>query len=221
MDDGACAALFQEGCILLDAVIGFELEAPPSCPRRRANAVLGEHWRDLVGLGCVVERCNAEAELHRNVDHDRHLVGAIAVVLNEDFAIQHTGQRLHAQVAIGRRALAFGGGLQLPGVLRGLDPGCAVAGHVAHARGWLGALVAIDPFRVLAAGHLEPVGCPRELHGLHGRGRHVLERDRPPAKQVRGTGQDHQRGHAAAARCIEPLVLWPDRMFGPDFSRVG
>src|SRR5690606_7035853 len=95
-----------------------------------------------------------------------------------------------------------------------LDEGGAVAGDVAHA-GRGAALLAIYALGVLAAGHLHAPGRARELHGLVGRGRHVLQRDAAPADQVGRAGQDLQRGDTTGQRCAEARVLRPDRMLGP------
>ena len=118
-----------------DAVVGLELEAPPVGPHARADVVGDEQVADLVGLDRVVERRDLEAELLRDVDHRRHLVGAVAVVLDPDLAVEHAHQRLELQVAIGRLAGSAPSLFHLRQLLAVLDrrlPGLAVAGDVAH-----------------------------------------------------------------------------------------
>src|SRR3546814_15041992 len=66
-----------------DLVEGFHLEAPPVGPERAAHAFLGQAAGDLVGLDTVVERGDLEAELVGQVEHRGHLVGAIAVDVDE------------------------------------------------------------------------------------------------------------------------------------------
>ncbi len=75
-------ALSTSGDVLLDAVIGFHLEAPPVRPHRRTDAIGGQQVGDLVGLDRVVERADLVAELLRHIEHDGHLVGAVAVIVD-------------------------------------------------------------------------------------------------------------------------------------------
>ena len=49
-----------------------------------------EQIADLVGLDGVMERGDLEAELLAELNHRRHLVGAIAVVVDEDLAVEHS-----------------------------------------------------------------------------------------------------------------------------------
>src|SRR5690606_22096803 len=147
-------------------------------------------------------------ELVGEVEHRRHLVGAVAVDVHQDVAVDDAGQGVELEVALAavavvavvlglRRtppaALLRLGLLALAAVLLQvfgrLDEGGAVAGDVAHA-GRGAALLAIYALGVLAAGHLHAPGRARELHGLVGRGRHVLQRDAAPADQVGRAGQD-------------------------------
>src|SRR3546814_5118337 len=60
----------------------------------------GEQVGDLVCLHAVVEGGDLEAELLRQVDHRRHLVGAVAVDVHEDVAVEHAGQRFQLEVAL-------------------------------------------------------------------------------------------------------------------------
>ena len=71
---------------------------PPQSDQIDAEiAFAREQVGDLVRLDAVVERADLVAELLRDVDHLRHLVGAIAVVVHEDVAAQHLGERLAAR----------------------------------------------------------------------------------------------------------------------------
>jgi len=82
-------------------------------------------------------------------------------------------------------------------------------------------MVAVDPFGVLAAGHLEAVGSAGELHRVDAQRGYVLDRDAAPAEQVRRAGQDLHGGHAASQGQRELGVLGPDRVLGPDLGGVG
>ena len=96
--------LVDERDVLRDAVVGLELEPPPVGPHARADVVGDEQIADLVGLDRVMERGDLVAELLRDVDHRRHLVGAIAVVVDQDLAVEDAGQRFELEVAIGTLA---------------------------------------------------------------------------------------------------------------------
>ena len=103
MHDGAAArGVIHHRDVFLDAVVGFHLEAPPVGPQRAADAFLGEPVRDLVGLDAVVESRDLVAELLRDIEHRRHLVGAVAVVVHEDVAAHHLGERLELEVLLRR-----------------------------------------------------------------------------------------------------------------------
>jgi hypothetical protein len=93
----------------------FHLEAPPVGPQRAAHAFRGEPVGDLVGLHAVVERADPEAEFLRQVEHDRHLVGAVAVDVHADVAVDRAGQRVQLEVAL---AAAVGAVLGLPAPTR-------------------------------------------------------------------------------------------------------
>ena len=134
----------EDGGVGLDAVQRFHLEAAPVGPDRAGDLLAREQVGDLVGLDTVVERADLVAELLRDVDHLRHLVGAVAVVVHEDVAAQHLGQRLHREIALRRIALLVRVPLvPLAAVLFGLDPGardsrprcpCASTDHAARTR---------------------------------------------------------------------------------------
>src|SRR5690606_28352036 len=204
--------------VLLDAVVGLHLEAPPVGPQRAAGAGRGQAVGDLVGLDAVVERGDVEAELLGQVEHGRHLVGAVAVDVHEDLALERRRQRLQLEVALAALVVVGIGAVRLVAlvaVLGGVDEGRAIAGDVAHA-GRGAALAAVHALRVLAAGHLHAPGRARELHALVGGGGDVLEGDAAAADQVGRAGQDLQRGDAAGARGVEAGVRRPHRMLGPD-----
>ncbi len=111
------------------------LEAAPVGPHRRAGAVLAQQVGDLVRFDSVVECADLEAEFLRDVEHLRHLVGAIAVHLRKNVAAQYFGQRLEREVARRRRPLVIRiPFVPLATVFRGLDVRGAVAGDVAHTR---------------------------------------------------------------------------------------
>ena len=163
----------------------------------------------------MVERGDLVAELLGHIEHQRHLVGAIAVVVDEDIAVEHARQRLHPQIA----------GLELVGVafaavFGGLDPGRAIDREVAHPGGGQAPFAAIDALGVLAAGHLEAIRRAGELHPLDRPAGDVLERDRAPAHQVGRSGQDLERGDPAVGhRAGKAGVLRPHRMLGPHVRR--
>jgi len=100
--DRAGAARMHEGDVLADAVIGFQLEAPPVRPHRRADVLAGENVGDLVGLYRVMERRDLEAELARDIDGQRHFVGAVAVPLQQDLAVEHAREGFEFEVAVRR-----------------------------------------------------------------------------------------------------------------------
>ena len=222
VDDGARSLLgVDQGGVLFDGVQCLHLEAPPAGPHGRADAVGGQLRRQLVGLGRVVEGRDAVAELLGHIHHQRHLVGAVAVVLDQDRPVQNAHQGFVLQVAGRGGAFAVLAPLVPFGlvVARG-DEGGAIAGHIAHARRRALVAAAIDARRVLAAGHLDRIGGGRELQALHGDRGHVADRHAASAEQIGRAGQDVKRGHAAGAGGVETGVLGPQRMFGPDLGGV-
>ena len=161
-----------------------------------------------------MKRANLVAELVGDVDHLRHLVGTIAVVVNEDVAAQHLSERLVAEVA--RRWIAFVVGVPFvpfAAILLGRDPRGAVARHVSHSRGR--APIRVDAFRVLATGHLESVLGAREFHPLHRAGGNDFEHDAAAADQVRRSRKHLECRHAAGKIARKLRILRPDRMLGP------
>ena len=202
--------------ILLHRVIAFHLEAIPVGPHRRANAVGGEQIGDLIGFDRVVEGGDLVAEFLGHIDHLRHFIGPVAMVVDQDLAVEDTHKRIHRQVAFGHVAAGAVIFVPLALILRGLDPHFAGVSDIAHARLRHIALRAIDPFGIFAAGHLEPVRRAREFHPLGRPRRDVLEHDRAPAEQVGRSGQDLKRGDPAIdQRARKAGVLRPHAMFGP------
>ncbi|MND07588.1 hypothetical protein D3C83_296630 [compost metagenome] len=51
----------------------------------------------------MVETSDAVAEFMRKVDHVGHFISAIAMVVHQDFAPQHTSECVEFQVTCGRR----------------------------------------------------------------------------------------------------------------------
>ena len=197
MDHRAGARIVDQRDVLLDRVIAFHLEAVPVGPHHRANVVVAQQIGDLVGFDGVVERGDVIAELLRHIDHLRHLVGAVAMVLDEDLALEHALQRVHREVALRHVAAVAVIFVPLALVGLGLDPRRAGQRDIAHPRLRHVALRAIDPLGILAARHLEAVRRAGELHSLRRSRGHVLQHDRAAAEQIGRAGQDLQRRHAA------------------------
>src|SRR5690606_11325921 len=210
------------GGVGLDGVERLHLEAPPAGPRVGADAFAGRQGRGRVGLDGVVEGGDAVAEFLRQIDHHGHLVGPVAVVLDQDRAVQNAGQGLVLEIAGRGRALAGLAPLVPLGlVVAGGDQGGAIAGHIAHARSGGGVARAVDAAGVLAAGHLQAVGGARHLHALHGHRGDVADGDAAAAEQVGRAGQDLEGGDAAGAGGVEAGVLGPEAVLGPDLGGVG
>src|SRR5690606_23567648 len=95
-----------------------------------------------------------------------HFVGAVAVPLQDDVAVDDAGEGLHLEIAIRRFAVAFFGIAETARVARGVGPGLAIAGDVAHAGGGRSVPTAIDARGVLTAGHFQALRRARELHFL-------------------------------------------------------
>ena len=113
MHHGASARGVDHGDVLANAIEAFHLEAPPVGPHGGASAIGSQHVGNLVGLHRVVEGADTEAELLGKVQHLHHFVGAVAVVLHDDLAVQHTSQRFVLQVARGRLRVRLGGAVAL------------------------------------------------------------------------------------------------------------
>ena len=104
-DRAAVLRAIDQREVFLDAVEGFHLEAPPVGPQRAAHAFGGKPVGDLVGLDAVVERGDLEAELLGQVEHRRHLVGAVAVDVHLDVAVERAGERVELEVALAAAVL--------------------------------------------------------------------------------------------------------------------
>src|SRR3546814_15708491 len=84
----------------------------------------------------MVEGARLVAELVADIEHHRHFVGAVAMVLNEDVALQHACERFEPEVALGRLA-AFAArapffiDIDTAAILGGIDPGPGEASDVA------------------------------------------------------------------------------------------
>jgi hypothetical protein len=235
MHDGAAVlrAVHQRD-VVLDTVEGLHLEAPPVGPQRAADIILRKPVGEFVRLHTVMERADLEAELLRQIHHHCHLVGAVAVDVHKDVAVDRAGQRVHFQIALAAAVVGAVGGLRtaLPPaflgsgffrfvfleVFAGVDERRAITGDVGHARR-RAATFAVDALRVFTAGHLQTPGRTRKFHRLIGRGRHVLQCHAATADQIRRTRQDLHRGHAAGQRRRETRILRPHRMLGPHVGR--
>jgi hypothetical protein len=100
--DGAAAlGAIHQGDVFHDSVVGLHLEAPPVGPERAAHA-FREPVRDLVGLDAVVEGADAVAELVGHIENGHHLVGAVAVHVHDDLALERAGEGLEFEVALRR-----------------------------------------------------------------------------------------------------------------------
>src|SRR5881398_3906059 len=173
----------------------------------------------LRGNMYVQNHCYRADEMAQMIDHLRHLVGAVAVVLHVHVAAQHFSQRFRPEVSLGRIALV----VLVPGVppapigLR-QDERRAVARHVAHAGG-RPAAPTVHAFGVLAAGHLQSVVRARKLHFLHGARRDELQDRTAPADQVRRARQRLDRGDPAGDGQRDLRVLRPERVLRPHGRR--
>ena len=189
MDDGTRAGLVDHRDVLTDAIIGFHLEAPPIGPHGRTRTIFGQLVGNLVALNGVVKGGDLVAKLLRHIHDLRHLIGAVAMHVHEDVAIQHTRERV--QFEITRRWFTAFVLVLLPFALVfcSLDPSLPVPCHIAHPRirgatRKTPAAIAIHALGILAAGHLQRIGRVRKFHALNGPARHVLEDHAAPAEQV-------------------------------------
>jgi hypothetical protein len=105
VDRGEHAGLGEDRSRIRDRVIAFELEAPAIGEDAGGYAGLGKLGRDLVGFESVLHRADLEAEFLAQPDHHEDLVGTVAVAVDPDLPAQDVGERLQAQVALGRLAL--------------------------------------------------------------------------------------------------------------------
>ena len=194
------------------------LNPPQSAHTRGGDGIARQQVGDLVRLHAVMERADPVAELARDVDHLRHLVGAIAVIVDEDVAAQHLGERLEPEIARRRLALVVGVPLvPLAAVLLGLDPRGAIAGDVAHAR--RRAARRVDALRILAARHLQSVLRAGKLHPLHGARRNDLQHHAASADEIGRSGEHLDRRDAAGEAARELWILRPHRVLDPHVRR--
>src|SRR3546814_6129849 len=84
----------------------------------------------------MVKGADAKAEFVRDVDHVRHLVGAIAMILDQNLASQHPSERFELQVALRRiaRAVALLPSVPFARIIGRVDPRLAIARDIDHAR---------------------------------------------------------------------------------------
>src|SRR3546814_18837396 len=101
---------------------------------------------------CSSDLGDLEAELLRQVDHRRHLVGAVAEDVHEDVAVEHAGQRFPLEVALVVLVVVATALRALVAVRGRVDERCAVAGDVAHARRGAALLAVPGLGRTRAAG---------------------------------------------------------------------
>src|SRR3546814_5179544 len=84
MNDRTAPGRLDQRRIFLDRVEHFHLVAPPTSPGGDANVVLHEQRCNFIGFVGVVKGADLESELARDVDHVRHLVGAITMIRSEE-----------------------------------------------------------------------------------------------------------------------------------------
>ena len=83
----------------------------------------------------MMKRADRIAKLFRDVDHLRHFVGAIAMVVDQNVSAQNFSESFQPKVA--RRRIAFVRRIPRvppPAIAFRLNPGGAITGDVAHAR---------------------------------------------------------------------------------------
>ncbi len=159
----------------------------------------------------MVESGDLVTELPCHIHDQRHLVGTVAMIVDEDVASQHADQRFVGEVA---RDLLVRIDFRL--VFPRLRPGRAVDREIAHAGRWHPPLAAIDTLGILAARHLHAIGRTGEFHPLDGARGNIFEHHRTATHQVGRTGQDLQaRDTAIGERTAEARVLRPDAVFCP------
>ena len=173
-------------------------------PEDHGDVALGEHVRDLVALGAVVDD-EPVAELVGEADGGRDVVVAVGVLVPDQLAVEHPHQGLLGEVARERLALALGV-VALGAVVLRLDEGLADDHGDAEPRARGLVLAAVDPLGVLAERRLHAHGGADDL--LVDRApAPALQRDRLAADRVAGARLDDDRGHAACERVAEALVV--------------
>src|SRR5690606_16441086 len=98
------------------------------------NARLREKGRDLEGFIRVVKGSDLEPELARDIEHDRHFIGAVAMVLDENFAAEHPGKGFKLEITLRRIAGFSARRPPVPpaNIIGCVDPGPAVTCYIAH-----------------------------------------------------------------------------------------
>ena len=85
--------------VVRNRVPRFDLVRPHVGERRRHRAVLRDLVGDLVALEHVLEGVDLEPELVGDADQHEDLVGAIAVRVHLEIAVQNVDERFEPQVA--------------------------------------------------------------------------------------------------------------------------
>jgi len=88
----------DQGEVLLDAVVRFQLEPPPIGPDEGAGTVIPEVIPDLVAFHGMFEGGDVKAELVGDVHGRDHLVGPVDVPVDEEIPTQDGGQRLELKI---------------------------------------------------------------------------------------------------------------------------
>src|SRR5258708_2938506 len=112
----------------------------------------------MKGAHCVTK-------LFGDVEHLRHLVSAITMVVDQDIAAQNFSQCFEAQVARRRITLMRGiPGVPLSPVAFSLNPSRSVSGYIAHASRWPARL--IHALWIFTASHFQTVLRAGKFHAL-------------------------------------------------------
>ena len=188
-----------------------------------------------------MEGADLEPELVGHLEGGEHVVGLVAVPLDQDVAAQDERERLQPQVPIrrlvvalvllllallsldGRRALLARPLFPVARVLLRLGEGLAHGAHVAHPRGGGALLPPVDALRVLAARHLEDRRRAGEPHRARPPLRGEVQHDAAAPDEVPAPGEDSDGRDSAGDRALEGGVLWPERVLGAQASvdRIG
>ncbi len=161
-----------------------------------------------------MERGDLVIEFPRHIEDLRHFIGAIAMLVDEDFPLQHAGQGFEFQITLGGLGLGRLVGkflvifIPFLDITLRLDPGGAIGRHIAHAGRGAG-LLAIDALGILAAGHLDGIRRAGKFHALRREGGDILDRDATPAKQICRARQDLHGGHPTGPRALESRIMGP------------
>src|SRR5258706_3839900 len=163
-----------------------------------------------------MERANLVAELVRDVDHLRHLVGAITVIVNENVSPQHFGESLVTQIARRWISLMIGVPLvPLAAIVDRFDQRRAIASDVSHSSRRAAALT-VNSLRILTASHLQSVLGAGEFHCLHGAAGYDFEHNASSTDQVGGARQHLQRRYSSSKIPRELRILRPDGVLCPN-----